>query len=84
MMKDSGPAKKYSVEGMLLELEKWRKVTLADGRVMTTEMTRNQRTIPEALDLMHLISPGGSDRSFWSSTGPIGCAGESVLRERPG
>lgn len=59
MLKDSGLAKKYSVEGVVLELEKWRKVTLADGRVMTTEMTKKQRTILEALDLMRLIHPGG-------------------------
>ena len=58
VMKESGLAKKYSVEGVLLELEKWRKVTLADGRVMMTEMTKKQRTILEALDLMRLISPG--------------------------
>jgi hypothetical protein len=59
MVKDSGLTKKYSVEEMLLELEKWRTVALADGRVMATEMTKEQRTMLGALDLMHLISPGG-------------------------
>ena len=58
MMKDSDMLKKYSVERVLLELEKWRKVTLADGRVMTTQMTKKQRTILEALGLMRLISSG--------------------------
>ncbi|KUG14904.1 hypothetical protein ASZ90_014563 [hydrocarbon metagenome] len=59
MMTETGLLKKYSVQGMLLELEKLRKITLADGRVMTTEMTKKQRLILEALDLMRLTSPGG-------------------------
>lgn len=58
VMKDCDMLKKYSVEKVLLELEKWRKVTLADGRVMTTEMTKKQRIILKALDLMRLISSG--------------------------
>jgi len=46
-------------EGVLLELERWRKVALADGRVMTAEMTGRQRGIQDAFDLMRPISPGG-------------------------
>lgn len=51
--------KKYSVERVLLELEKWHKVTLVDGQVITTEMTKKQRTIFKALKLTRLISPEG-------------------------
>ena len=58
LLKDSGLAKKYSAEGVMLELEKLRKVTLADGRVMTTEVTKRQRDIMKALNIMRLISPG--------------------------
>ncbi|MCL4314356.1 MAG: hypothetical protein M1454_01320 [Candidatus Thermoplasmatota archaeon] len=39
-MRSSGLLKKYSVEKMLLELHKLRKVLLHDGRDITTEMTR--------------------------------------------
>ncbi len=53
MLKDSGLAKKYSVEGVMLELEKFREVTLAGGQV-----TRKQITIMEAPGIMRLISPG--------------------------
>lgn len=58
MIKDSDILKKYSVERVLLELEKWRKITLADGQVVTTVMTKKQRTVLEALELSRLISPG--------------------------
>ncbi|GEM_PF-3543147 len=34
------------------ELEKFGKVTLADGQVMTTEMTKKQRLILQALKIM--------------------------------
>ena len=43
---------------MLLEMEKFRKVTLADDQIITTEMTKKQRLIMEALNLMRLTSPG--------------------------
>ena len=39
-IRSSGLLKKYSVEKMLLELHKLRKVLLHDGRDITTEMTR--------------------------------------------
>ncbi|WOX57801.1 hypothetical protein [Methanoculleus receptaculi] len=44
----------------MLELERWRKVALADGRVMTAEMTGRQRGIQDAFNLMCPISPGGA------------------------
>ena len=47
-----------AIKGMLLELEKYRKITLADGRIMNTEMTKKQRLILEALNLMCLNSSG--------------------------
>jgi transposase len=59
MIKDSDILKRYSVEGVLLELEKWRKITLADGQVVTTVMTKKQRTILGGLKLTRLIDPGG-------------------------
>jgi len=42
------------VEGVMLELEKWKKIILADGRVTTTRMTRKQRMILKALGLVPL------------------------------
>ena len=51
MMTDAGLLKRYAVKGMLLELEKFRKISLADGRIMNTEMTKKQRLILEALNL---------------------------------
>jgi hypothetical protein len=44
--------------GMLLEMERLRKVILADDQIKITEMTKKQRLILEALDLMCLTSPG--------------------------
>ncbi len=44
--------KNYSVSSLLLELEKFRKIVLADGRMVTTEMTKKQRLILEALEIM--------------------------------
>lgn len=52
MMTEAGLLKKYSVSSLLLELEKFRKITLADGQVMNTEMTKKQRVILEALNVM--------------------------------
>jgi transposase len=48
MMTEAGLLKIYSILGMLLEMEKFRKVTLADDQIITIEMTKKQR----------LISPG--------------------------
>ncbi len=58
MMTDAGLLKRYAIKGMLLELEKFRKITLADGQTMNTEMTKKQRLILDALNLMCLISSG--------------------------
>ena len=44
--------KHYSVKSLLLELDMLKKITLADGQVMTTEMTKKQRLILEALEIM--------------------------------
>ena len=51
MMTDTGLLKIYAVKGLLLEQEKFRKISLADGRIMNTEMTKKQRLILEALNL---------------------------------
>jgi transposase len=50
-MRDVGLLDKYSVELLLLQLDKFRKITLGDGQVITTEMTKKQRGIFEALKL---------------------------------
>jgi hypothetical protein len=52
MMAEAGLLKHYSVKSLLLELEKFKKITLTDGQVMTTEMTKKQRLILEALGIM--------------------------------
>ena len=46
-----GLLKKYSVEKMLLELHKLRKVILQDGKEITTEITRKQKEILESLGI---------------------------------
>jgi transposase len=51
MMREKGLLDKYSVELLLLQLEKLRKITLADGQIFVTEMTKKQREILQALDL---------------------------------
>jgi hypothetical protein len=48
-MKDTGLGKHYTLEGMLLELAKIKRIRLANGEVITTEISKRQRTIPEAL-----------------------------------
>ena len=47
----SGLLKKYSVEKMLLELHKLRKVILNDRKEITTEITRKQKEILESLGI---------------------------------
>jgi threonyl-tRNA synthetase len=42
---------RYSVELLLLQLEKLRKITLADGQIFITEMTKRQREILHVLNL---------------------------------
>jgi len=51
MMKESGLNEKYSVEGVLTELEKIRLMVLPDGTRLPTEMTKKQRDILTALGL---------------------------------
>ena len=50
-MNDSGLSKKYSVEKMLLELEKLSMVKLSDGSIMETERTARQKEIFKGLNL---------------------------------
>jgi len=50
-MREAGLLEKYSVELLLLQLEKLRKVVLADGQVMTTEITKRQRETLDALKI---------------------------------
>jgi transposase len=50
-MRSSGLLKKYSVEKILLELHKLRKVILNDGKEITTEITRKQKEILESLGI---------------------------------
>jgi transposase len=51
MMREAEILDKYSVELLLLQLEKFRKIALADGEIIVTEMTKKQREILQALDL---------------------------------
>ena len=47
-MKEVGLLKHYTLEGMLLELAK---IRLANGKVITTEISKRQRTTLETLGL---------------------------------
>jgi transposase len=51
MMREAEILDKYSVELLLLQLEKLRKIALADGQIIVTEMTKKQRDILQALNL---------------------------------
>ena len=51
LMRTSGLSEQYSVESLLLELEKIKKVELMNGEVITTEITKTQRIILERLGL---------------------------------
>ena len=51
MMLKAGLGKRYSVDGLLLELEKIKVMILPDGQRITTEISRKQREILNALDL---------------------------------
>ena len=51
MMREAEILDKYSVELLLLQLEKLRKITFADGQIFVTEMTKKQREILQALNL---------------------------------
>ena len=48
-MKDTGLLEHYTLEGLLLELEKIKKIRLANGEVITTEISKWQRMILETL-----------------------------------
>lgn len=50
-MKEAGLMEDYTLEGMLLELAKIKKIKLANGETMVTELSRRQRTILEKLGL---------------------------------
>ena len=51
MMLKAGLGKRYSVDGLLLELENIKVMILPDGQRITTEISRKQREILNALDL---------------------------------
>ena len=51
MMREAKLLDKYSVELLLLQLEKFRNISLADGQIIDTEMTKKQREIIQALNL---------------------------------
>ncbi len=46
-MKDTGLLEHYTLEGLLLELAKIKRIRLANGEVITTEISKRQRTILE-------------------------------------
>jgi len=51
IMLDSGLTKKYSVEKLFLELSKIRKIVLANGKEIVSEITKKQREIMESLNV---------------------------------
>jgi len=51
LMLDSQLNKKYSVEGLITELEKIKMMILPDGEKITTEITKKQREILEVLQM---------------------------------
>ena len=51
LVKEAGLNKKYSIEGLLTELEKLRLMVLPDGTRIPTEVTKRQRDILTALNL---------------------------------
>lgn len=51
MMLDSGLTKKYSAEKLFLELSKIRKIVLANGKEIVSEITKKQREIMESLNV---------------------------------
>ena len=50
-MKETGLIDNYTLDGMLLELAKIKKIKLANGETITTELSKRQRTILEKLGL---------------------------------
>ena len=51
MMRETQIIEDYTVESLLLELKKIRKIELQNGEVMVTELTRKQKEIMEKLNL---------------------------------
>jgi hypothetical protein len=51
MMIDAELNKRYSVEGLLTELEKIKIMVLPNGEKMTTEISKKQREIMDALHM---------------------------------
>jgi transposase len=51
MMRETKIIENYTVESLLLELEKIRKIELQNGEVMVTELTRKQKEIIEKMSL---------------------------------
>jgi transposase len=51
MMNEAGLSKRFSIEGLLTELEKIKVVILADGQKITSEVTKKQREILDALNM---------------------------------
>ena len=54
-MRDSGLLKEYSVEGLLLELAKIKKIELLDGSEVTSEVSRKERAILQKLQLDDIV-----------------------------
>ena len=53
MMSDVGLSKRYSIEGLLTELEKIKIMVLPDQEKITTESSKKQR---EILDALHMCA----------------------------
>ena len=50
-MKDAGLLEDYTLDGLLLELSKIKKIRLVTGETITTEISKKQRTFLDALGL---------------------------------
>ncbi len=50
-MRDCHLVEKYSAEGMLLELEKIKKIDLTNGETIVSELTRKQKDILDCMGL---------------------------------
>ena len=51
MMRETKIIEDYTVESLLLQLEKIRKVELQNGEIIVTELTRKQKEIMEKLNI---------------------------------
>lgn len=51
MMNDTGLCDRYSIESLLMELEKISKVRLSSGEIIVSEITKKERNILKALGL---------------------------------